>query len=1173
MLNVWSVKTGYSLGTLQERRVTSITLPTTGDLTGITFSKISGSLPAGLRIENNQIVGTTFEVSRSTVSTFVIRASKIVNGIADISDRTFSITVEGADAPRWITPGPDPFLNAKVWNSSTEYQAGDIFTYNDLRYRTIATAINIVPPNPLYYERYTEESGVLPVGVDPTRVSTVINASRDNFNRVTLTTELAHSFVPGNKVTIKTSLDAVNISAVYITSVTENTITYTKIGQRINSTQITGTISLLKDPLTFVLDGTYIDYQLQATDTDLRAGDELEFFIEEGNGILPPGLSLSRSGRITGFIDPILALDVTARDGFFDSNLFDAFPFDFGTKPNIQTEFTAGTFIIGETYRIETLGTTDFTTVGAVSNQKGEVFVATGVGSGTGTATSLLYESYYSVQTPRKLNRYYEFIVTVTDGESPAYRKFKIYVVGDDFLRADNTLMRLGSGAYSADSTYLRSPVWLSASNLGVKRANNYVTILLDAFDPNPAVGPVDYKLEQFNIDGTVSALPPGLFLDSSNSEIFGFVPYQPAVTTDYKFTVSAVKYDKENIEQVEVEIVVADDTPYGQNFIKVNTLPAEDQQLILNDSFRIGGYAYKVIAYEITGQSYDIIRLDKNLEDNLIDGFVISKTYNRLLSPEYTTRKSSKTFSIQILGEVDSVIKFITPSDLGSIRANIASRLEIQAQTTVTGAILTYSLVDGTLPPGVTLNSNGELIGRVTQFGNITYRSFWKSGKSYQIDDVVRFNNLLYKNKIAHTSGATFNDSYWERYTFLNNVTGLTTYDNRTTTFDGTNGTNDRSYSFTVLAQDQFKYSALKRTFTVFVEDPDVKLFSNIYIKPYPKKENRNLFYSFINNLDIFTPEKIYRSSDPNFGVQKDLRMLVYAGIETLDAGNYVSALSKNTKRKRFKLGSPKKAIAKETGSNEVIYEVIYLEVFDEYEVGKLSAPASVQRYDARNQTKINQARINPVDGALGTVVNGNVTYSSTNVQNKLNGDAVDHYRPVRDPVTVDMLGVKTSGNNIEYVYPSSIRNIRRNIKNIMLFEYYTCTNSHTSTVFANDIENWNKLSTVPELSEEWFPGMIYSPGNIIRIQTKQIDSENSFLPQWMITPQDNRTAATGYIKAIPLCYCKPGDADYILQNIKRSGFDFTNIDYEIDRFIIDSVSGVSSEQYLKFPNYKYNV
>ena len=47
---------------------------------------------------------------------------------------------------------------------------------------------------------------------------------------------------------------------------------------------------------------------------------------------------------------------------------------------------TAGSFVIGDTYLITSIGTTNFQSIGATSNTVGILFVATGVGSGTGTA-------------------------------------------------------------------------------------------------------------------------------------------------------------------------------------------------------------------------------------------------------------------------------------------------------------------------------------------------------------------------------------------------------------------------------------------------------------------------------------------------------------------------------------------------------------------------------------------------------------------------------------------------------------------------------------------------------------------------------------------------------------------------------------------------------------------
>jgi hypothetical protein len=50
---------------------------------------------------------------------------------------------------------------------------------------------------------------------------------------------------------------------------------------------------------------------------------------------------------------------------------------------------SAGSFSTGQGYRIATVGTTNFTAIGADSNTIGVVFVATGAGSGTGTAVTV----------------------------------------------------------------------------------------------------------------------------------------------------------------------------------------------------------------------------------------------------------------------------------------------------------------------------------------------------------------------------------------------------------------------------------------------------------------------------------------------------------------------------------------------------------------------------------------------------------------------------------------------------------------------------------------------------------------------------------------------------------------------------------------------------------------
>ena len=97
MLNIWTERSGYTFGTIQEGAIINIPLPTNNNAPQ--FKIISGQLPTGLRIVNSNIVGTPFEVPRTTEYSFCIRAT--LNN--QISDRTFKITVEGADVPVFNT--------------------------------------------------------------------------------------------------------------------------------------------------------------------------------------------------------------------------------------------------------------------------------------------------------------------------------------------------------------------------------------------------------------------------------------------------------------------------------------------------------------------------------------------------------------------------------------------------------------------------------------------------------------------------------------------------------------------------------------------------------------------------------------------------------------------------------------------------------------------------------------------------------------------------------------------------------------------------------------------------------------------------------------------------------------------------------------------------------------
>ena len=78
---------------------------------------------------------------------------------------------------------------------------------------------------------------------------------------------------------------------------------------------------------------------------------------------------------------------------------------------------------------------------------------------------------------------------------------------------------------------------------------------------------------------------------------------------------------------------------------------------------------------------------------------------------------------------------------------------------------------------------------------------------------------------------------------------------------------------------------------------------------------------------------------------------------------------------------------------------------------------------------------------------------------------------------------------------------------------------------------------------------------------------NDREFLPLWMRSIQDTGSYETGYVKALPLCYCKPNSSENVLARIRASGFDFKTIDFVADRYVIDIIDGEIEDKYLAFP------
>ena len=358
---VWTTTAG-KLAVIDEQVSYSLQLEAnTSDSTTVTYSLIAGNLPPGIELTSTGLLqGTPAEVSKRTLYTFVVRATAGTK----ITDRTFKIDVQGADAPQFSTA------------------AGQL-----------------------------------------------------------------------NQPT----------STVYTTDATSETTDSNEI-----TAEITGNVT--------VLDGTYIQYQLAARDTDTEAGQKLIY--ELVSGTLPPGTTMTETGLISG----IVGLQDDERYGPQGGYDFDPYPDD-----------------------------------------------------GSNTAPKNIYDRTV-FSTSRSVN--YDFIVRVTDGTSFVERNFNIFVYSADYWVVSNTLItidqtRVDFGSTTMDLHTGRPPVFTTPADLGTFRHDNAVVIKIDVSDFDPLQADLEYTV-------TAGSLPPGVTIDLNSGELSGTLSRQSASEKDYSFTIKA---------------------------------------------------------------------------------------------------------------------------------------------------------------------------------------------------------------------------------------------------------------------------------------------------------------------------------------------------------------------------------------------------------------------------------------------------------------------------------------------------------------------------------------------------------------------------------------------------------------------------------------------------------
>lgn len=420
---------------------------------------------------------------------------------------------------------------------------------------------------------------------------------------------------------------------------------------------------------------------------------------------------------------------------------------------------------------------------------------------------------------------------------------------------------------------------------------SNYVNIQLEV---NKPVENASYVI-------TLSAgrLPDGLYLDSLG-RITGY-PNPPVnilgfpTTETYNFSVqltSDLGIDTKNYS-ITVKNQQLVNPPNTRRPVILNNKPLvspvpindvyygyyTESTNLLPDAKSGEYYSFKIIGHDFDNQNliYNFGVMPPGLTGNTTTGWITGVpniTTNSIADYEITVQVSKavdtsisstiQTYYLTITNNVFKDVVWETESDLGTVDNGSISDLFVKATS---DRFLDYIVVDGTLPPNITLTNEGMLVGRFP------------------------FEPKLSLQQIG----------------------------------------NINSFTFTIKAYNpQFSIVNSERTFTLKIKQTSPYPTDNIYFKAYPDLNGKSILKSLLQNTSLIPNDYLYRKDDPYYGKASDVKVVHIYGIESINTSKYLSSIEKSHYNRKLILGEIKTAIARDNNNN-ILYEVVYAEVLDD--------------------------------------------------------------------------------------------------------------------------------------------------------------------------------------------------------------------------------------------------
>lgn len=319
----------------------------------------------------------------------------------------------------------------------------------------------------------------------------------------------------------------------------------------------------------------------------------------------------------------------------------------------------------------------------------------------------------------------------------------------------------------------------------------------------------------------------------------------------------------------------------------------------------------------------------------------------------------------------------FNTASDLGTFRHDnrTAIKIDVIDPDSLEGN-LHYEIVSGSLPTGLTLNSNnGEIFGTLpTQSLVSVDYSFTIRASRTPTDGAIIFSDRAFSMTVIGEIdvGVTFSTAtdlgtvtagfptflsieataaetnrVLEYYITAGSLpkgitlsrsgnligtidkTEFTTIDDNAITFDTNTLSLDRKYTFTVTVSDQYQTVASTKQFTLTVSLPYSVEYGSLTAKGLVPENDRDLFYAVAQDPNINSVENIFRPEDPDFGIRSTPDMLLVAGLQHQTLTTLQNKMETKHPITDVYFGNLKTAVAKQNGS--IKYEVVYLEMQDD--------------------------------------------------------------------------------------------------------------------------------------------------------------------------------------------------------------------------------------------------